>query len=117
MDSSSASRDSRESSSDGDAACPPAKVIRRLWHDDWKDTYPWARYDTATGCMYRQVCTDHKDNSLCFPGTNRLKKAVLGDHEKSKKHKEATFDNRIRCHKVCGIRLHEMTKAWVTFSA
>ena len=41
-----------------------------------------------------QVCTDHKkDNS---PGTNRLKKAVLGDHEKSKKHKEATVANTIK---------------------
>ena len=34
--------------------------------------------------------------TLCFPGTNRLKKAVLGDHEKSIKHKEAISENSMK---------------------
>ena len=109
--SSSASRESRESSSDGDIACPPSKVIRRLWHDEWKDMYPWARYDTATGRMYCQVCTDlKKDNTLCFPGTN---------HEKSKKHKEAISENSMKnTLPQCMLRqVARVDRAWGTSSA
>ena len=43
------------------------------------------------------MCTDQKKTtSLTFPGTDRIKKCVLGDHDKGKKHKEAVEEARMR---------------------
>ena len=51
-------------------------------------------YNMASTC---QVCTDQKKAaSLTFPGTNRIKKCVLGDHSKSKKHNKAVQDAKMR---------------------
>ena len=42
-------------------------------------------------------CTDQKKAaSLTFPGTIRIKKCVLGDHSKSRKHNEAVQDAKMR---------------------
>ena len=47
--------------------------------------------------MYCQVCTnEEKAASLTFPGTNRIKKYVLEDHSKSRKHIEAVQDAKMR---------------------
>ena len=68
----------------------------RLCHEEWQDTYPWARFDLRQK-MYCQVCTDQKKAaSLTFSGTNRIKKCVLEDHSKSRKHNEAVQDAKMR---------------------
>ena len=110
MASTSSDSGERASCSSGSSSSPPSdselglgskqrryESTQRLWHGEWQDVYPWARFDGSSKTMYCQICTDKKKaTSLKFPGTNRIKKCVLGDHSKNRKHNEAVQEAKMR---------------------